>query len=74
MHGADRGAGWLSTARRGCRIEFDTAISQFDAGKPRFTPPTTQAADCKPLPQEPSEGAGIAAALPLHATQPIGSE
>jgi hypothetical protein len=67
-------AGWLSTSRRGCRIEFDTLISQFDAGKPRFTPPTPQAASCKPLPREPNEGAGIAAVLPLHTTPLTGSE
>jgi hypothetical protein len=40
-----------------CRIEFDMVISQFDAGKPRSTPPTPRAASCKPPPREPNEGA-----------------
>jgi hypothetical protein len=73
VHGADRGGLVVHCSSR-CRIEFDTVISQFDAGKPRFTPPTPQAASCKPLPREPNEGAGIVAALPLHATSLSGSE
>ena len=57
--GARRGSrGGLVVHRSSrCRIEFDTVISQFDAGKPRFTPPTPRAASCKPLPREPNEGA-----------------
>jgi hypothetical protein len=68
VHGADRRGGVVVH----CSSRLPHRVRQGDLPIRRWkakinAPNTAQAAICKPLPREPYEGAGIAAALPLHA-------